>query len=218
MVGSIPQESPPNEEGRAFTEPPSGEVTQLLDAWARGDASALAHVFPLVLNDLRQLAAFHLQRQRRGHTLQPTALVNEAYLRLTGGRELSWQCRAQFFAYMGTTMRRLLINHARRNQAMRHGGDCTIIPIDEAWSAGGHRHRTVDLLDLDRALHELTQLAPRQSRIVELRYFAGLTVEETAHTLEISPRTVKREWRSARLWLLHTLEKGKPERNKQVTS
>ncbi len=185
------------------------EVTELLDAWSAGDASALERLIPLVIDDLGRLARSFMARQAPDHTLSPTALVNEAYLRLIGRRELSWKSRTQFFAYMATTMRRLLINHARHRQALKQGGGATRVAFTEALGApAGTDGGDVDLLDLDEALRGLTAIDPRQGRIVELRYFGGLTNEETARTLEISVRTVKREWHTARLWLLRALGEG----------
>ena len=194
---------------RTKTGPPH-EVTRLLDAWSGGDPAALDHLIPLVVDDLRRLAGTFLARQRAGHTLQPTALVNEAYLRLAGRRTLSWSNRTHFFAYMATTMRRLLVNHARNRRAAKRGADEVCLSLNEAIDQPASHldagPEAVDLLALDQALEELAAVSPRQSRIVELRYFAGLTVEETGEVLAISSRTVKREWRMARLWLLRALQ------------
>lgn len=184
------------------------DVTQLLDAWAAGDPAALDRVIPLVSDDLRRLARSYMARQAPGHTLQPTALIHEAYLRLVGRRTLPWRNRTQFFAYVASTMRRILINHARDREAEKRGGQATCVAFDDVFggpAAGGSEAGNVDLLDLDRALSSLTDVDPRQGRIVELRYFGGLTVDETAEVLGVSPRTVKREWHSARLWLLRAL-------------
>lgn len=186
------------------------EVTALLDAWSAGDSSALDRLMPLVIDDLRRLAASFLGRQAPGHTLQPTALVNETYLRLMGRRTLSWENRNQFFAYAATVMRRILVNHARDRRAARRGGGAARVSLDEALGllegrVEGALPNEADLLDLDAALQELSALDSRQGRIVELRYFGGLSIEETADALGISPRTVKREWCSARLWLLRSL-------------
>lgn len=190
------------------------DVTQLLDAWSGGDERALERVVPLVLGDLRRLAGSFMARQGPGHTLEPTALVNEAYLRLAGHRAVRWESRRHFFAYMATVMRRLLVNHARDRRVAKRGGEATHVALDELFDrpAGAGRRgrgtearRRVDLLDLDRALHDLAAIDPRQARVVELRYFGGLSVEETAETLAVSARTVKREWHSARLFLLRAL-------------
>ncbi len=188
--------------------PASDEVTRLLDAWSAGDPEALERAMPLVIDELRLLARSYMARQRPGHTLQPTALVNEAYARLVGGRPASWESRRQFFAYVASTMRRILVNHARDRRAAKRGDDVTRVAFDEALDvpAGAKGAAVeVDLLDLDRALESLAAVDPRQGRIVELRYFGGLTVAETAGILEVSERTVKREWHTARLWLLKAL-------------
>lgn len=197
---------------------PDHDVTRLLDAWSAGDSGALDEVMPLVIDDLRRLARSFMARQRPGHTLEPTALVHEAYLRIVGRRTLPWESRTQFFAYMAATMRRLLVNHARDAKVDKKGGGAVQVAFEKAfavavggvpvaWPGGGEAGQPspVDLLDLDQALRGLSAVDPRQSRIVELRYFGGLTVEETARVLEISARTVKREWHTARLWLLHAL-------------
>ena len=184
------------------------EVTQLLDAWSAGDSAALGEVIPLVVDDLRRLARSFMARQAPNHTLEPTALVNEAYLRLVGRRTTSWENRTQFFSYMATTMRRILVNHARDRKTAKKGGTAVVrVAFNEAFDtpAGSGQSSGLDLLDLDNALCGLAAVDPRQSRIVELRYFGGLTVEETAQALKISARTVKREWHTARLWLLRAL-------------
>ena len=185
----------------------SRDVTHLLDAWSAGDPAALDRLIPLVIGDLRRLARSYMVRQRPGHTLQPTALIHEAYLRLVGRRTMSWRNRTQFFAYMASTMRRILINHARDHKAKKRGGQATCMSLDDVFgiAADSAAHAVVDLLDLDCALRSLAAVDPRQGRIVELRYFGGLTIDETAKVLEVSSRTVKREWHSARLWLLRAL-------------
>lgn len=186
------------------------EIAVLLDAWSAGEAGALERLLPVVLGDLRRMAKGYLVRERPGHTLEPTALVHEVYLRLAGRRSVQWQSRSQFFAAMAEIMRRILIDHARRRRALKKGGGAELSPFDETLG-----HRTlwgpalrvldVDLLALDEALTGLAAVDARQARVVELRYFAGLTVAETAQALEVSPMTVKREWHTARLWLLHAL-------------
>jgi RNA polymerase sigma factor (TIGR02999 family) len=194
------------------------DVTHLLDAWAAGDPAALEQVIPLVIDDLRRLARSYMARQKPGHTLQPTALLHEAYLRLVGRRTMPWRNRTQFFAYVASTMRRILINHARDREAEKRGGEATCVSLDGVLgvaAAGGSASRAVDLLDLDRALSSLAAVDPRQGRIVELRYFGGLTNDETAEVLGVSPRTVKREWHSARLWLLRALDEHGPTRHSQ---
>ncbi len=184
------------------------DVTHLLDAWSAGDSAALGQVMPLVIDDLRRLARSHMARQTPGHTLQPTALIHEAYLRLVGQRTLPWRNRTQFFAYVASTMRRILINHVRDREVEKRGGQATCVPLDDVFGiaeGGGSSSGALDLLDLDRALQSLAEVDSRQGRIVELRYFGGLTIDETAEVLGVSPRTVKREWHSARLWLLRAL-------------
>ncbi len=157
---------------------------------------------PLVVDDLRHVAAKYLAGESAGHTLQPTALVNEVYLRLAGRRTVRWRNRAQFFAVAAEIMRRILVDHARRRKAVRHGSALVRVGLDESIPSAAD---DVDVLALDEALQRLEALDARQSRIVELRYFAGLTIEEAAAVLEISPMTVKREWRTARLWLYKEL-------------
>ena len=182
----------------------ASKVTGLLDAWSEGDAKALDRLMPLVVDDLRQVAARYLAAETPGHTLQPTALVNEVFLRLVGRRTVIWRNRAQFFAVAAEIMRRILVDHARRRKAERHGCGLVRVPLDEGIPDGAD---DLDLVALDEALKRLERLDPRQSRIVELRYFAGLTIEETASVLEVSTMTVKREWRTARLWLWKELQR-----------
>lgn len=189
---------------------PSSDITELLDAWSDGDGNAFEQLMPLVLDDLRRIARAYLSKERPGHTLEPTALVNEVYLRLVGRRSVQWESRAQFFAGIAEIMRRILVDHARRRKALKKGGDAQNLSFDESLdthSLWGPAIRAIDidLVALDEALEKLALLDPRQARIVELRYFGGLTIEETAHTLSSSPTTIKREWHTARLWLLREL-------------
>lgn len=191
--------------------PDSNEITALLDAWSAGDPDALEALLPLVLDDLRHIAQGYLARERPGHTLQPTPLIHEVYLRLMGRRRVQWANRKQFFAGMAEIMRRILVDHARGKKTVKKGSGSTPIPFDETLSSHtlwgpAIRGIDVDLVALDEALTGLAAVDPRQARIVELRYFAGLTIEETARTLEISAMTVKRDWYTARLWLLNALE------------
>jgi len=183
------------------------DVTRLLDAWSNGDRQAFDRLVPLVVDDLRKMARAQLARESPGHTLQPTALVNELYLKLVGKRSVSWQSRSQFFATMSQTMRRILVDLARRRMALRKGGDAIQVTFDRALGipASAGPGRGVDIVALDAALQRLAEIDPRQTRIVELRYFGGLTLRETADALEVSTMTVKREWRTARLWLLREL-------------
>jgi RNA polymerase sigma factor (TIGR02999 family) len=175
------------------------EVTELLQAWSQGDVAARDRLFPLVYEELRRRASDRLRRERPGHTLQATALVHEAYLRLLGQRSPSWQNRNQFFAIASQMMRRILVDHARARRASKRQGQRIRLELNEEVASAGPRE--VDLIVLDQALNDLTALDPRQGRMVELRFFAGLSHEEVAAVLELSPATVKREWRVARAWL-----------------
>lgn len=192
--------------------PDTIEITELLDAWSGGDPDALERLIPLVIDDLRRIARSYLIREQPGHTLEPTALVNELYMRLAGRRTVTWESRTQFFASMAEIMRRILVDHARRRKAQKKGGGATPHSFEESndhSSLWGPAIRTidVDLVALHEALERLEVLDQRQARLVELRYFGGLTIAETARTLECSLTTVKREWNSARLWLLRELRR-----------
>jgi RNA polymerase sigma factor (TIGR02999 family) len=179
--------------------PSPGNVTQLLVAWSGGDQGALTRLVPLVYDELRRLARRCLRRERQGHTLEPTALVHEAYARLIDRNRVQWQGRTHFFAVAAQTMRRILVEHARGRHAARRGGGGLRITLDETVISGDRRD--VDLIALDDALNGLTAVDMMQARIVELRYFAGLTIEETAEVLASSAATVKREWTIAKAWL-----------------
>jgi RNA polymerase sigma factor (TIGR02999 family) len=182
------------------------EVTQLLIDWRNGDQGALAHLMPLVYDELRQIAARSLRRERPDYTLQATALVHEAYLRLVDQRQAQWQNRAHFFGIAAQVMRRLLVDYARRQHAAKRGGAAPKISLDEARrEAAG---RGADVVALDEALTALAALDPQQSRIVELRFFGGLTIEETAEVIGVSPATVKRDWSMAKAWLYRELHQG----------
>jgi RNA polymerase sigma factor (TIGR02999 family) len=183
--------------------PSRQEVTQVLLAWNQGDQGAPERLMPLVYEELRQLARRSLQRERSGHTLQATSLVHEAYLRLVDQNSMTWQNRAQFFAVAAQIMRRILVDHARSQQTAKRGGLREKLEFDEALAPSGER--AVDLIALDDALQDLVTFDPRQSRIVELRFFGGLTNEEIGVVLEISPSTIKREWRLAKAWLRHEI-------------
>lgn len=185
-----------------------GSVTQLLVRGSHGDKAALDELFPLVYAELRELAGRYLRREGAGHTLQPTALVHEAYLRLVDQRSVDWRNRAQFFGVAAEMMRRILVNHAQARHAAKRGGRAPRLSLDEAVSV--FEERDVDLVALDEALTDLAALDPRQSRIVELRFFGGLSIEETAEVLEISPATVKREWTAARAWLYREMREERP--------
>jgi RNA polymerase sigma factor (TIGR02999 family) len=180
------------------------EFTQLLARCRNGDKSALDQMTPLVYDELRRLARFFLAAERSDHTLQPTALVHEAYMRLADQRSVDWQNRAHFLGVAASMMRRILINHARARQAAKREGFTQALSLEDA--LGVFTNPRIDLLDLNRALQELTAMDPQQGRVVELRYFGGLTIEETAEVMGISPATVKREWGTARLWLLQQIE------------
>jgi len=178
----------------------SGEdVTQLLLAWRDGDEGALPRLMPVVYDELRRLAASYMRRERPDHTLQATALLNEAYLRLIDQTRVAWQGRAHFFGIAARMMRRILMDHARQHRAVKRGSGGRKLPLEDALEEPVRQN--VDLLALDEALTRLEDLDPRQGRVVELRFFAGLEVNEVAEVLAISPATVKRDWAVARAWL-----------------
>ena len=179
------------------------DLTGLLIEWGQGNKGALDRLTPLVYDEIRRIAHRYVQREREGQTLQTTALVNEAYLRLAGSANIAWQNRAHFYAVTAQVMRRILIDHARRRQYVKHGGETERVPLEAAISEVGlmSQPRAAELLALDEALDELARLDPRKSRVVELRYFGGLSLEETAKVLEVSPMTVRRDWRAAKAWL-----------------
>ncbi len=180
-------------------------ITQLLIDWSTGDQAALDRLMPLVYDELRRLANNYLRRERQGHTLQPTALVNEAYLRLIDQRSAKWQNRAQFFGISAQLMRRILVDHARQHQAAKRGGlDQKRLSITSAEAMT--EQPPVDLLALNEALEELAKMDPQQSRIVELKFFGGLSIEETAEVLGLGHATVERDWKLARAWLRRQLE------------
>ena len=182
---------------------PPADVTRLLVAWRGGDADALDRLLPLVYAELRRVAHRYMRDERPNHPLQTTALVHEAYLRLIDVTRVDWQSRNHFFAVSAQMMRRILVEAARRRQADKRGGDASHVALDEAFVPAPER--AADLLALDDALERLAALAPRTVRVVELRYFAGLSVEETAGVLEVSAETVMRDWRMAKLWLQRDL-------------
>jgi RNA polymerase sigma factor (TIGR02999 family) len=188
----------------------SPDITRLLVQWSGGDAKALERLVPLVYGELKRIASNQLRRERPEHTMAPTALVHELYLRLIDQRGATWENRIHFFSLAAQLMRRILVDHARARNADKRGGSVTRISIDEALEGGwptpdGEDPAAADVLAVDQALKRLTRLDRDQGRIVELRFFAGLSVEETAHVLKRSPRTVKREWRLARAWLYREL-------------
>jgi RNA polymerase sigma-70 factor, ECF subfamily len=186
------------------------EVTRILHAVQDGQGSAVETLLPLVYEELRHLAGRFLQRERHDHTLQPTALVHEAYLKLVNQDRVQWQGRAHFYAVAAQAMRRILINHAEAHRARKRGGDLERITLTEGDTPAPDSHFSspVDLLALNDALTRLEVLDQRQCRVVELRFFGGLSVDETAHVLGVSPRLVKLDWQMARTWLYQQLETG----------
>ena len=187
-----------------MTEPLPQNITQLLIAWSNGDQAALEQLIPQVYQELRRRAEFYLRQERPGHMLQPTALVNEAYLRLIDCDNIQWQNRAQFFAVAAQLMRRILVDFARARDYAKRGGDLRQVSLAEADIAP--HQKVADLVALDDALNTLAELDPRQSRIVELRFFAGLKLEEIADVLKVSVGTVRRDWSLAQAWLYHELK------------
>ncbi len=189
--------------------PSSSNVTQMLHDWSDGDREVLDKLIPIIYAELRRQAARYLRRERPGHTLQTTALIHEAYIRLIDQKNVRWQNRAHFFAIAAQLMRRILVDHARSRQAAKRGGSDIKLPLEEAMIAS--EGREVDLVALDEALKRLAAIDPQQSRVVELRFFSGLNVEETAEVLEVSPRTVKRDWNVAKAWLRREISEGEGE-------
>jgi RNA polymerase sigma factor (TIGR02999 family) len=175
------------------------EITLLLARWSSGDKAALDELIPLVYPELRRLARIFMGREDSGHTLQTSALINEAYLRLVNHQEVDWQDRAHFFAVASQVMRHILVDHARRHRYGKRGGGAAHVPIDEV--AIVCDERAVELIALDDALTRLAAIDERKSQIVELRFFGGLTVEETAELMKLAPITIMREWRAAKAWL-----------------
>jgi RNA polymerase sigma-70 factor (ECF subfamily) len=184
--------------------PSPAAVTGLLRAWSDGNEDALEQLIPLVEAELRRLARAYMGRERRGHTLQTTALINEVFLRLTDARRIRWQDRAHFLGISARLMRRVLVDHARARGYRKRGGDRQRVTLHEAIAAS--TDPALDVIALDRALDALAAVDARKSRVIELRFFGGLSVEETAEVLHVSPDTVKRDWRLAKLWLLRELE------------
>ncbi len=184
----------------------SHDVTALLADWSRGDRTALDQLLPLVYAELRRIAARQLRNERVGHTLQPTALVHEVYLRIVDQRRVDWQNRAHFFGVAAQVMRRILVDHARRRGAGKRGEGVPCVSVDDA--RGVPAPNDIPILALDHALDRLQKVDPELARIVELRAFGGLTIEEAAHVLKVSPSTAKRDWRTAKAWL--TRELGSP--------
>ena len=185
--------------------PSAQDVTRLLVAWSQGDQEALEQLVPLVYNELHRLAHRYMERERPDHTLQSTALVNEAYQRLVNLKDVSWQNRAHFFAVSAQLMRRILVDYARSRRFTKRGGEWRQIALNEAVAV--FRDRRMDMVDLDEALRGLAAIDARKSRIVEIRFFGGLSIKETAEVLGVSEETVLRDWRLAKVWLLRQLGK-----------
>ena len=190
---------------KKMTEAPTHQVTQLLIDWSNGDQSAFDRLMPLIDEELRRLAHRYMSRERAGHTLQTTALVNEAFLRLVNRKNLQWQNRAHFFGLAAQVMRTILVDHARSHASAKRGGGTRNLELDEAMVVS--QQKASEVIALDEALKQLALIDPRQSRIVELRFFGGLTVEEAAEVLHVSPVTIKREWSIAKAWLYQELAK-----------
>jgi RNA polymerase sigma factor (TIGR02999 family) len=182
-----------------MTAPSAAEITGILSRWSQGDEHALDSLTPLVYRDLRRIAGRLLRGERPGHTLQPTALVNEAYLKLAGHAKVQWQNRTHFFAVAARAMRQILVDHARGHLAAKRGAGVTVVPLEEGLAI--EPERLADFLALDQALHRLSAIDPRKTKIVELRFFAGLNNDEIAGLLQISPNTVVRNWNVAKAWL-----------------
>lgn len=202
MENSEQPVNPVNEKARA---PDRGEVSGLLQAWSRGDQEALKKLTPIVYEELHRLARHYMRGEKSGHSLQTTALVNEAYIRLVDYKRMQWQTRAHFFAVSAQLMRRILVDHARRHNLKRGGGVQHVLLEDTA-VVGGERDE--DLVALDDALQALARVDSRKAQVIELRFFGGLSVEETAEVLKISPVTAMRDWSTAKAWLYRELTGG----------
>jgi RNA polymerase sigma factor (TIGR02999 family) len=184
--------------------PGDQQVSEILESWKNQDPSARERLMPLVYEELRRLAHHYMRGERQNHTLQTTGLVNEVYLRLAGLDRMQWRDRSHFMAMAATLMRRILVDYARERRSEKRGGDISITSIEDHDAAGANPQ--LDLMALDQALTRLAAFDAQQARIVEMRFFSGLSVEETADVLSLSPTTVKREWASARAWLHHQLK------------
>lgn len=189
------------------------EVTKLLQAWSRGQDAALEELVPLVHQELLRLARRHMFAERAGHTLQTTALVNEAYLRLVNSQKVCWQDRAHFFAISSQLMRRILVDSARAYRSKKRGADVSKVTLDEALV--GPQEKGRDLVALDDALTLLAEVDPRKSQVVELRFFGGLSVEETAEVLKVSPETVLRDWKFAKAWLRRQISRTESDQTSE---
>ncbi|MGI8958556.1 MAG: sigma-70 family RNA polymerase sigma factor [Bryobacteraceae bacterium] len=189
------------------------DISRLLVAWSNGDEEALSHLIPVVYPELRRIARQHLGRRAADHTLQSAALANEAYMKLIRARGIRCESRVHFFALCAQMIRRILVDHARNRRYAKRGGDIVHVPLDETLL--GTRARGVEVLALDEALASLSKIDPRKGRVVELRYFGGLSVEETADVLQISPETVLRDWKMAKSWLFRELTRMGNRGNEQ---
>ncbi len=191
-----------------MVETPSHDVTRLLQAWGHGDETALERLVPLIYRELHQRAHRYMGRERPGHTLQTSALVNEVYLRMAGSPKVAWESRNHFFAIAARMMRRILVDHARTKRSLKRGGEDHAVTLDEEYLLAGQPSR--DLVSLDDALKALAAQDARKGRVVELRFFGGLSVEETAQVLKVSVQTVMRDWKLAKVWLLREMKRGEP--------
>lgn len=190
---------------------PAPDVTQLLAQWSSGDEAALERLLPLVYGELRRLASAYLRRERSNHTLQSTALVHEAFMRMVHQHDVQWKNRAHFFAIAAQMIRRILVDYARSQHAEKRGSGAVKLALDEAMAVPQAAANDVDLLGLNDALDKLAAMDERQSRIVELRFFAGLSIEETAEVMSLSPASIKREWSTARAWLFREMTRNAAE-------
>ena len=188
--------------------PSPKEVTRLLIDWGNGDQAALDELIPLVYDELRRLAGRYMRRESQGHTLQTSALVNEAYLRLIDQKSVQWQNRAHFFGVAAQLMRRILVDHARSRSRAKRGGRAQMVSLTEQAVIS---KEVAEVIALDEALKNLAEMDPRKSQIVEMRFFGGLTTEEVAEVLKVTSRTVEREWRKAKAWLHHAISKGETD-------
>ncbi len=209
MLTPAKRATTPMAQGRGHVQDSSDQVTQLLVRWRGGDREALDALMPIVYADLRRIARHYLRSERPDHTLQSTALVHEAYVRLIGNKLPEWQNRAHFFGVAARLMRQILVEYARGHQAAKRGGSACKVSLDEGLMLP--QQADLDVVLLDDALQDLARLDPQQSRIVELRFFAGLTIDDTSEVLGISPATVTRDWTTARVWLYREISRRAPQ-------
>lgn len=190
------------------------EITEILEEWRTGDETAVDRLFPLVYEELKSRARQYLNRERNNHTLQPTALVNEVYIRLVDVKRMEWNDRVHFFAISATIMRRILVDHARRIESEKRGGNFKRLTLENLPIA--NKNKSADLLDLERALTQLKEIDERKVKVVELRFFGGLTNKESAEVLKVNEKTIQRDWNFARVWLYRELNKSNPPNEKDV--